>query len=82
MRLEATNKNVRGGPKLAPPLLGRVKVRPYRKFVKVSKFYNIKKCPKNLKTCFRLLDKHLLENSILALLLYVLKSSSNKKSFI
>ena len=25
MRLEATNKNIRGGAKLAPPLPGRVK---------------------------------------------------------
>ena len=33
MGLEATNKNVRGGAELAPTLPGRVKVRPYRKFV-------------------------------------------------
>ena len=26
MRLEATNKNVRGGAKLAPPLTGRVMI--------------------------------------------------------
>ena len=27
MRLEATNKNVKGGAKLAPPLPGRVKIK-------------------------------------------------------